>query len=176
MAEWLGFGTDLPWWGWILMLIGVIAVVSVIGALFLPDWPNDDYTVGFEANPGSDSFVEWSAGFLTFPIFQGGEVELLQNGAVFFPAMLNAIRSAKDSINFEVYIFEPDEIGMQFIEAFQEKARSGVEVRLLLDGFGGMKMNKKHRDQLKETGVKVSRFRPFSLRSLVRFYRRTHRR
>jgi cardiolipin synthase A/B len=51
-----------------------------------------------------------------------------------------------------------------------------VEVRLLLDGFGGMKMNKKHRDQLTETGVKVSRFRPFSLRSLVRFYRRTHRR
>src|SRR3954453_11515045 len=98
MAEWLGFGTDLPWWGWTVMVIGVIAVVSVIGALFLPDWPNEDYTVGFEADPGSDTFVEWSAGFLNVPIFQGGEVELLQNGDVFFPAMLNAIRSAQDTI------------------------------------------------------------------------------
>jgi cardiolipin synthase len=176
MAEWLGFGTDLPWWGWTLLVIGVIAVASVIGSLFLPDWPNDDYTVGFEADPGSDNFVEWSSGFLNFPIFQGGEVELLQNGDAFFPAMLNAIRSAQDTINFEVYIFEPDEIGKQFIDAFKERARAGVEVRLLLDGFGGMKMTKRYRDDLEQAGVRVSRFRPFSLRSLVRFYKRTHRR
>src|SRR3954462_1513116 len=176
MSEWLGLGSGLPWWAWMLMVTGLIAIVSVFGALFLPDWPNDDYSVGFDADPASDSFVEASASFLNVPIFKGGEVKILQNGDAFFSAMLEAVRGAKDSINFEVYIFEPDEIGMQFIEAFQEKARSGVEVRLLLDGFGGMKMNKKHRDQLKETGVKVSRFRPFSLRSLVRFYRRTHRR
>jgi cardiolipin synthase len=132
--------------------------------------------VGFEADPGSDSFVEWSSGFLNFPIFQGGEVELLQNGDAFFPAMLNAIRSARDTINFEVYIFEPDEIGKQFIEAFKERARAGVEVRLLLDGFGGMKMKKRYREDLQQAGVKISRFRPLSLRSLVRFYKRTHRR
>jgi cardiolipin synthase A/B len=176
MGEWLGFGTDLPWWGWTLMAIGMIAIVSVIGALFLPDWPNDDYTVGFEADPGSEVFVEWSASFLTSPIFQGGEVSLLQNGDAFFPGMLDAIRAAQDNINFEVYIFEPDEIGRQFIDAFKERARAGVEVRLLLDGFGGMKMTKRYRDDLKQAGVQIARFRPLSLRSLVRFYKRTHRR
>src|SRR3954471_3525889 len=170
MGEWLGFGTDLPWWGWTLMAIGMIAIVSVIGALFLPDWPDDDYTLGFEADPGSEAFVEWSAAFLTSPIFQGGEVSLLQNGDAFFPAMLDAIRAAQDNINFEVYIFEPDEIGRQFIDAFKERARAGVEVRLLLDGFGGMKMSKRYRDDLEQAGVRVSRFRPLSLRSLVRFY------
>jgi cardiolipin synthase len=46
----------------------------------------------------------------------------------------------------------------------------------LLDGFGGMKMKKRYREDLKKAGVKISRFRPPSLRSLVRFYRRTHRR
>jgi cardiolipin synthase A/B len=176
MSESLGLGADVPWWGLTLMIIGLIAVVSVFGALFLPDWENDDYTVGFDADPGSDSFVEASAAFLNVPIFMGGEVRILQNGDAFFSAMLEAVRGAQDSINFEVYIFEPDEIGVQFIEAFKERARAGVEVRLLLDGFGGMKMNKKQRDQLEKVGVKVSRFRPFSLRSLVRFYRRTHRR
>src|SRR3954466_15717225 len=176
MAEWLGFGSGLPWWGWALMLIGVVAIVSVIGALFLPDWPDDDYTVGFEADPGSEAFVEWSAAFLTSPIFQGGEVSLLQNGDAFFPAMLDAIRAARDNINFEVYIFEPDEIGRQFINAFKERARAGVEVRLLLDGFGGMKLKKRYREELRHAGVVVSRFRPPSLRDLVRFYRRSHRR
>jgi cardiolipin synthase A/B len=158
------------------MAIGAVAIVSVIGALFLPDWPNDDYTVGFEADPGSDSFVEWSAAFLNSPIFQGGEVTLLENGDAFFPAILNAIKQAQDSVNFEVYIFEPDEIGRQFIDAFKERSRAGVEVRLLLDGFGGLKMRKRYRDELQQAGVRISRFRPLSLRSLPRFYKRTHRR
>jgi len=176
VSEWLGFGSALPWWGWTLMAIGLIAIISVIGALFLPDWPEDDYTVGFEADPGSESFVEWSAAFLNSPIFQGGEVTLLQNGDAFFPAILKAIKEARDSVNFEVYIFEPDEIGRQFIEAFKERARAGVEVRLLLDGFGAMKLKKRCRDDLQKAGVRISRFRPLSLRSLPRFYRRTHRR
>jgi cardiolipin synthase A/B len=176
MNEWLGFGSDLPWWAWGLMIIGVIAIVGVMGALFFPDWPSDDYTMGFEADPGSERFVEWTAGFLNAPLFRGGDVTILQNGDAFFPAMLEAIRAARDSINFETYIFEPDEIGLQFIEAFKERARAGVEVRLLIDGFGGLKLRKRYRDDLQKAGVKVQRFRPFALRNLVRMYRREHRR
>ena len=176
MSDLLGLGPDAPWWAITLMIIGIIAVVGVIGALFLPDWPSDDFTVGFEAAPGSESFLQWTSTFLNSPILQGGEVSILQNGDACYPAMLEAIRNARDSVNFEVYIFEPDETGRQFMEAFKERARSGVEVRLLLDGFGAMKMRKRHRDELTEAGVKVTRFRPFGLRSLVRFYKRTHRR
>lgn len=176
MSELLGIESSLPWWAWTLMVIGVMAIVGVIGALFLPDWPSDDFTVGFKADPGSENFVQWTSGYLNSPTLQGGEVEILQNGDAFYPAMLEAIRKATDSINFEVYIFEPDEIGRQFMEAFKERSRAGVEVRLLLDGFGGMKMTKRYRDELTEAGVTVSRFRPFGPRSLVRFYKRTHRR
>ena len=176
MSELLGFGADLAWWAWALMIIGMIAIIGVIGALFLPDWPSDDFTMGFKADPGSERFVEWTSGYLNSPIFQGGEATILQNGDQFYPAMLDAIRKAEDSVNFEVYIFEPDEIGRQFMDAFKDRARAGVEVRLLLDGFGGMKMTKRYRDELREAGVIVSRFRPFGLRSLVRFYKRTHRR
>jgi len=176
MSEWLGFGSDVPWWAWALMVIGLISFVGVMGALFFPDWPTDDYTKGFEADPGSDRFVEWTAGFLNVPLFRGGEVTLLQNGDGFYPAMLEAIRGAKDTVNFETYIFEPDEIGMQFIEAFKERARAGVEVRFLIDGFGGLKLKKRYREDLRKAGVKVVRFRPLALRNLVRLYRREHRR
>jgi cardiolipin synthase A/B len=158
------------------MAIGIVAIVSVFGALFLPDWPSDDHTTGFDADPGSDSFVEGTAVFLNCPLFRGGGVTLLQNGDAFFPAMLEAIRSARDSVNFETYIFDPDEIGRQFMDAFKERARAGVEVRLLLDGFGAFRLRKRHRDELQAAGVVVSRFRPLAFRNLVRFYRRTHRR
>ena len=176
MSELLGFGSDLPWWGWTLMVTGVIAIVSVFGALFLPDWPSDALTLGFKADPGSTEFVGWTSSFLNSPIFQGGAVTLLQNGDAFYSAMLEAIRKAEDSVNFEVYIFEPDEIGRQFIDAFKERARAGVEVRLLLDGFGAMKLKKRYREELHQAGVRVSRFRPPTPRNLVRFYRRSHRR
>jgi cardiolipin synthase len=176
VSELLGFGPDLPWWGWALMVIGVIAIAGVIGALFFPDWPSEDHTTAFDADPGSDSFVEGAAVFLNCPLFRGGGVTLLQNGDAFFPAMLDAIRSARDSVNFETYIFDPDEIGRQFMDAFKDRAQAGVEVRLLLDGFGAWKMTKRYRKELQEAGVIVSRFRSFGLRNLVRFYRRTHRR
>jgi cardiolipin synthase len=176
MSELLGFGGDVPWWAWILMVLGLIALVSVFGALFLPDWPSDDFTVGFDAEPGSETFVSGAASLLNDPVFQGGEATLLQNGDAFYPAMLEAIRNAQDTVNFETYIFEPDEIGSQFIEAFKERARAGVEVRFLIDGFGGLKLRKKYRDDLQQAGVKVRRFRPIALRNLVRIYRREHRR
>jgi cardiolipin synthase len=174
MSDW--FGPALPWWEWLLVIIGAIAVVSVFGALFLPDWPSPNNSEGFDADPGSEIFVTSSAGFLNVPVLQADAVELLQNGDAFYTSMLEAIRGARESINFEVYIFQPDEIGRQFMDAFEERARAGVEVRVLVDGFGSFKLRRQHRDRLREAGVKIERFRPLALRNLVRMYRRTHRR
>ena len=90
--------------------------------------------------------------------------------------MLEAIAGAKDTINFEVYIFASDETGRQFIEAFIERARASVEVRLLFDWFGSLKLKREERRELRDAGVKLEFFRPLALRNLVRIYRRTHRR
>jgi cardiolipin synthase len=166
----------LPWWIWTVIILGVMALVGVIGALFLPDWKQPDYQLGTDAEVGTEAFVEAAAALLNNPVYRGGEVTLLQNGDVFYPAMLEAIRSATDNITFEVYIFEPDEIGRRFMDALIDRARGGVEVRLLVDWFGSLKFRQRHRDELARAGVQVQVFRPFSLRNLVRIYRRTHRR
>jgi cardiolipin synthase len=169
-------GCDPSWWALALILIGGISLVGIFGALFLPDWPEPDYTLGLEARAGSDAFVEGVAGMLNVPLLRGGTVTVLQNGDQFYPSMLEAIRGAKDPINFEVYIFEPDEIGRQYMDALIERARAGVEVRVLLDAFGSWKLKRAMRDELTSAGVKLERFRPLALRNLVRIYRRTHRR
>jgi cardiolipin synthase A/B len=174
MSEALGLA--LPWWGWAFLVIGVISVVGVLGALFFPDWPTPDYMLGFEAEPASDRFVQLGANFLNVPVLRGGSAEVLQNGDAFYPAMLEAITGAKDTINFEVYIFESDDTGRRFIEAFKERARAGVEVRLLLDWFGSIRLRRADCHELRNAGVKLEFFRPFALRNLVRMYRRTHRR
>ena len=174
MSELLGL--DVPWWAWALMITGAVALVSVIGALFLPDWPTPEYRLGFDADPGSEDFLRLAAGFLNVPLLRGGAAELLRNGDRFFPAILDAIRGARDTINFEVYIFESDETGREFMDALMERARAGVEVRVLLDAFGSLKLKRAHRRELREAGVRLEFFRPLALRNLVRIYRRTHRR
>jgi len=170
------FDAPLPWYGWALMAIGAIAVVSVLGALFLPDWKEPEFSLGELPEPGSDGFITAVGAFLDTPIARGGSIELLQNGDRFYPAMLEAIRGARDTVNFEVYIFEPDEIGRQFLDAFIERSRAGIEVRVLVDGFGSFKLKKQHRRELQQAGVKIERFRPFGPNNLVRVYRRSHRR
>jgi cardiolipin synthase len=67
---------------------------------------------------------------------EGNRIDLLENGDQIFPAMLDAIRSARKTINFEAYIFWSGQVGHEFRDALAERARAGVKVRILLDGLG----------------------------------------
>jgi len=107
---------------------------------------------------------------------KGGTARLLNNGDEFFPALLSAIRGAKRSINFVVYIWGPGQIADQVFDALTERARAGVEVRLLLDGFGCIKVPKEGVDKLKAAGGKVMTFRPPRFGKLTLYHKRNHRR
>ena len=52
--------------------------------------------------------------------------------------MFAAIRAARDSINFETYIFEDDEVGRRFADALVDKQRQGVQVNLIYDSVGSI--------------------------------------
>ena len=70
----------------------------------------------------------------------GNCAAVLTNGTQFYPAMLAAIREAHHSINVEAYIFEPGEIVDQVVAALAERAKAGVEVRIVLDAIGSSHM------------------------------------
>ncbi|MFN2432441.1 MAG: phosphatidylserine/phosphatidylglycerophosphate/cardiolipin synthase family protein [Gemmatimonadota bacterium] len=175
MSELLGSG--LPWWGWMLLGVGVISIVAVFAALFLPDWHQPErLETPLESPADSEAFLHGVAAHLNVPVARGGEATLLQNGDEFFPAMLEAIRSARETVNFQVYIFEPEGIGREFLQAFEERARAGVEVRLMVDAFGSHKLDEETRRSLTAAGCRVTRFRPIRLTTLVRAFKRDHRR
>ena len=109
------------------------------------------------------------------PILAGNRVANLENGAEIFPAMLEAIRGAKLTINFETYIYWSGEIGREFVEALSERARAGVEVQVLIDWVGSQKMEESLVDRLKQAGVEVRHFHPLKWFHLARMNNRTHR-
>ncbi len=108
-------------------------------------------------------------------VVDGNSVELLENGAEAFPAMLAAIAAARSSVHLETYIFRDGEIGRAFVDALAERARAGVDVRLLLDAIGSSDFGERNRRILEQAGATVVFFRPIRLFSLSKVHLRTHR-
>lgn len=110
-------------------------------------------------------------------LVSGNKIDILQNGDAYFPAMLDAIRAAQETINFEAFIFYSDSVGFQFRDALCERARSGVEVRVLLDGIGsGWRLNNSDVRLMKNAGCKFAYYHPTHSWRVDRTNRRSHRR
>jgi cardiolipin synthase len=105
----------------------------------------------------------------------GNSLTLLLNGEEIFPAMLEAIRSAEHSIEMLTFVYWHSKVASAFAEALIERAKAGVEVRLLIDALGGATMSTRMVGQLNKAGVKMAWFRPFKMPYLRRFNHRTHR-
>lgn len=108
-------------------------------------------------------------------IVHGNAVETLVNGDAIFPAMLEAVSEAERTVNFETYVFRDGRLPQAFLDAFSERARAGVEVRLVLDWYGSRQMSEADLAQLEEAGVLFVRFRPIAWHDLDRANNRTHR-
>ncbi len=90
------------------------------------------------------------------PFVPGNAAELLINGARFFPAMLDAMRAAQTSITLETFIWRPGKISNEFIAVMCERAREGVKVHVLLDGWGSADFTEDDRARLEAAGVEYS--------------------
>ncbi|HEX2252313.1 MAG TPA: phospholipase D-like domain-containing protein [Thermoanaerobaculia bacterium] len=106
---------------------------------------------------------------------EGNAVRLLQNGEEFFPALLDAIHEAEDSIHLESYVWWKGDICFDVSAALAKKAKAGVEVRVLLDALGSMPADSKCMDDMEAAGVRLVKYHPVELRALGRLNQRTHR-
>jgi len=105
----------------------------------------------------------------------GNRVDRLVDGDEAYPAMLEAIRSARESISFMSYIFEARGVGGEFVDALAEARARGVEVRVLIDDVGTRYARPRIHRVLKKRGVPVAKFLPALLpRSFTHFNLRNH--
>jgi len=95
-----------------------------------------------------------------FPARAGNEVDFATDGPTFRQMLLSGIRSAKRHAHLEFYIYQNDDTGNAVTDALCEKAREGVECRLLLDAVGALWFHKSCLARLREAGVKVDFFHP----------------
>src|SRR6476646_5834993 len=129
------------------MLIGVVAAI-VLGAvvtLIALNLSSSERKIEREVRPlyavRDPQFVRSMGALLGPGIVGGNRVASFLNGDQIFPAMLDAIRSARKTITFETYIYWSGQIGRDFADALCERARAGVRVHVLLDWLGTGKMD-----------------------------------
>jgi cardiolipin synthase len=131
------------------------------------------YTFECCLDSGDPEFARALAALTGEPLLPGNRCDLLENGKEIFPAMLEAIRGARSTLNLEMYIFQSDATGIRFARAIEERARAGIRCRVLVDGWGSHNLTKSLEAEMRRAGVEFERFRPLLL--FHKFKNRTHR-
>ncbi|MFF3322333.1 phosphatidylserine/phosphatidylglycerophosphate/cardiolipin synthase family protein [Streptomyces sp. NPDC002889] len=90
---------------------------------------------------------------------EGNALLPLRNGDEIFAAMLQSIRSAEHTVDMMTFVYWRGDIARQFAEALADRARNGVRVRLLLDGFGSRLIEQDLLDLMDRAGADVAWFR-----------------
>lgn len=149
----------------LLLLAGVIGPMPRYSIASLSDLPRND----------SQQFLNVLESLADAKVNRTGALEVLTDGSAFYPAALEAMRSARDSICLEAYVFHPGEISRLYLEVMTERAKAGVQVNLVLDAFGSWAMTKTSLQSLTDAGGRVEWYNKARWYSLSRMDNRTHR-
>ena len=106
-------------------------------------------------------------------------VTLLMSGQEKFDDMFQAIRQARSSVHLEYFNFRNDSIASLLFRLLAQKAKEGVEVRALFDGFGNDSNNRplkrKHLKQMRSMGIEIYEFDPVNFPWVNHVFHRDHR-
>ena len=151
---------------------GAFIAWLILVLLFTPHIP---YHVEGELDVTSDHFIRVLESACLVSLKDGNRIEIFTDGPAFYPAMLDAIRGARETVNLECYIFKNGRIGDAFIEALKERARAGVRVTVVMDAIGSFGAVRRAAGPLREAGCRVEAYQRISWYRLGRLNNRTHR-
>ncbi len=127
----------------------------------------------------SDSLTRADLEALGVRFSDNNRVTLLESGCAKFDDMFKAIRQARHFIHLEYFNFRNDSIGHALFDLLGEKAKEGVHVRALFDGWGNVSndqpLRRRHIDSIRTTGVEIHEFDPMCFPWGNHAFHRDHR-
>ncbi|HVL68766.1 MAG TPA: phospholipase D-like domain-containing protein [Vicinamibacterales bacterium] len=154
------------------ILLGAAVVIAVLLLI-----AQDQQTLQIRsAVPAEDPrHPSYIAALVGAALTRGNQYTVLTNGDQILPAKLAAIRAAKRRISFETYVYSDGQVAEEFTRAFEDAARRGVRVQMVLDAVGASGISSEHARRLEEAGCIVARFNAPAWYSLEELNYRTHR-
>ena len=120
---------------------------------------DDANTGAAAARPPVEAYQRAFEATLGIPFTTGNTIEPLINGVRIFPAMIEAIEGARESIDFLTFIYWQGDVAERFGHALAERAAAGVRVRVLLDAFGANSMPGDVLERMQNAGAEIAWFR-----------------
>lgn len=115
---------------------------------------------------------------LEVPFYEGNSVVLLPSGTEKFKDMFDAIRQARRFVHLEYFNYRNDSIGWALFGLLGQKAKEGVEVRVMCDDFGNRSndhpLTRHHLDSIRSMGIQIQIFDPMTFPWINHFYHRDH--
>ncbi len=94
------------------------------------------------------------------PLIAGNKLTLLNDGPQTMSAMMTAIKTAKDHVNLETYIFGDEGLGEEFADLLIQKQREGVQINVIYDSIGSIKTKPEFFQRLRDGGVNLLEYNP----------------
>jgi cardiolipin synthase len=157
---------------WLSVAGGIFIAWLIVVVLFTP---GINYHLSRRVSIHDPGFLYTLQSTCQAALHHGNAIHVLTNGPQFYPAMLDAIRGATQSINMECYIFQPGRIADQFIAALSERARAGVNVTIVVDAIGSFSLWGRPVRRLRKAGCRIESYQRLQWYSLARLNNRTHR-
>lgn len=153
----------------------IVAALLVWVLLALLFTPRIDYQITSPLRADSDEFLHVLQATCQAPVQPANRIEILTNGAQFYPAMRDAILQAQASVHLEAYIFEPGEAADLLTDAMIARSRDGVDIRIVLDSIGSAGLGSRGARRLREAGCRLYFYQPIRWYRIHRLNNRTHR-
>jgi cardiolipin synthase A/B len=153
---------------------GLLFTVIVVLALVI--WSirrHRDPDLKIECDSPIDDLMHTLAGLTLGTALNGNRVEVHENGA-FFDVLIERIRAARQSVHFETFLWQKGVLARRIADAVIDRARAGVQVRVLLDAEGSKNAGEEIR-AMREAGCRVVFFHERALRNIGVFNDRDHR-
>jgi cardiolipin synthase A/B len=164
----------MPTWWWLLTVAGFAGLAWIIlVSLFTPAI---NYHLHKPIAASTPDFVRALSGIGQIAAHPHNHIDVLTNGPTFYPAMIEAIRSARHSVCLECYIFHPGRVANAMADALADRARDGVIVSMVADSIGSFPFwYSRVRRRLKKAGCRIHNYQGVRWYSLARLNNRTHR-
>ena len=112
------------------------------------------------------------------PFYEGNEVKLLVTGPIKFQDMFAEIEQAKHFIHMDYFKFQEDSICGELFEILKRKAREGVKIRIVYDGFGNkcsdLPLTKDFLKEVRSSGIEIEAFDKFRFPWINHVFHRNH--
>ncbi len=168
----------------LILLILLLAVVAALGTVLVTYLARDTAVECVRSlrahaaplNVAEPLFREHFRLHTNTAVRGGNRLTLLANGDETFGTLLDAVRSARELVTWQVFWFRPGALADAVADALADRARAGVRVFVLLDAFGARGLGEAYVARLRAAGVEVAVFRPLRWNTLWKVQQRAHTR